>query len=104
MKKIDIQECLDYARCAVAVLRTLTIKKQTMTYSEFANAIGLLEDDDSWRPWHRQQTSLILNLVSAAETKLGVTKTEKLEYDRIINAKQGKAGKGIVKTSRLVRS
>ena len=104
MKKIDVQECLEYARCAVAVLRTLDIQNKEMTYFDFARAIGLIADGEKWEVWHRKQTSDILNVISATETQLGVTKTSKLEYERIINARKGKAGKGIEKISRLVRA
>lgn len=103
MKKIDVQDCLEYARCAVAVLRTLHIQDAEMTYSDFGKAIGLIADGEKWEVWHRKQTSDILNIVSATEKQLGITKTNKLEYRRIINARHGKAGKGIEKSSRLIR-
>jgi hypothetical protein len=43
MKELDIQDLLEYARAAVAVLRTLQISDSTMTYADFARAIGLLD-------------------------------------------------------------
>ena len=40
MNKLDVQARLEYARAAVAVLRSLKITDRTMRYSDFAAAIG----------------------------------------------------------------
>jgi hypothetical protein len=104
VKKIDVQSRLEYARCAVAVLRALKLLDAEMTYKNFGNAIGLISDGETWQPWHQQQTRDVLNLAAATERQAAVTLTEKLDYHRIINARKGKAGKGIEKASRLVRA
>jgi|GEM_PF-2740874 len=103
MKELDVQDLLEFSRAAVAVLRTLQIKDEEMSYADFARAIGLLEGpNDTWKAWHRQQTDAVLNAVAAIEAKAG-KKTMALEYDRIINKRTGQAGPGIAKTSKIVR-
>jgi hypothetical protein len=104
MKGLDIQDRLQCASSAVAVLRTLKIRDSTMPYKDFANAIGLIPDGGRWEPWHRQQVTDILNLVAAAERQGHANgDTEPLEFDRIVNADTGKPGPGIDKSSRIVR-
>jgi hypothetical protein len=101
MKTLDVQARLEYARAAVAVLRALRTADRTMRYGEFAAAIGLGE---KWQPWHRQQIADILNLVAAAEQQAGDnTDVEPLQFKRIVTAK-GEPGKGIKKTSKIVRA
>lgn len=103
MKKLDVQDILEYARAAVAVLRALQIKNETMSYADFARAIGVLEGPkDGWAPWHRQQTEAILNAVAALEKKAG-NKAVPLKYELIVNQRTGKAGRGIAKSSKIVR-
>ena len=103
MKELDIQDLLEYARAAVAVLRTLQIKNQTMSYADFARAIGILEGPgDVWKAWHRQQTDAVLNAVAAIEAKAR-KKAMPLEYNRIINKRTGQAGPGVEKSSKIVR-
>ena len=104
MKKIDVQARLEYARYAVAVLRTLKILDREMSYKEFGNAIGLIADGEKWEPWHQQQTRDTLDLVAATERKAVNTPTEALEFNRIINYRKGKSGKGILKSSKLVKT
>ena len=102
MRDLDIQDLLEYARAAVAVLRTLQISDSTMSYADFARAIGLLESpEDVWRAWHRQQTEAILKATAAIELKAKM-KSMALEYNRIINKRTGQAGKGVSKRSRIV--
>jgi len=102
MKDLDIQDLLEYARAAVAVLRTLQISDSSMSYADFARAIGLLDGpDDVWQPWHRQQTEAILKATAAIELKAR-KKPMALEYNRIVNKRTGQAGKGISKRSRIV--
>ena len=110
-KILDVQEQLEFARATVAVLRTLVIldtdsQKETMTYRELANVIGLISDspNDRWQPWHRQQVRNILNLVAAIESKGGKKIADRLQFDRIVNAKSRKPGIGIQKKTRLVTS
>ena len=102
MKDLDIQALLEYSRAAVAVLRTLQISNSTMSYADFARAIGLLDGpDDKWQAWHRQQTDAVLKATAAVESKAR-KKPMALEYNRIINKKTGQAGKGISKSSKIV--
>ena len=104
MKPLDVQDLLEYARAAVAVLRALEIADRTMGYGEFARAIGLISDSDSWQPWHRQQVAIILNIVAATELRAGQkAKTERLNYKRVINKITGKPGAGVKKNSRIIR-
>jgi hypothetical protein len=70
-KTIDVQARLEYARAAVAVLRSLRIAHSTMRYAELPTAIGLKSVGDAWQPWHRQQIRDILNLVAATERQAG---------------------------------
>ncbi|WP_426433859.1 hypothetical protein [Bradyrhizobium genosp. P] len=102
MKSLDVQDLLEYSRAAVAVLRTLQIKDATMSYSDFARAIGLIESpEEKWQPWHRQQTEAILKATAAIEQKAG-KKLMKLEYKRIVNKITGRSGGGISKQSAIV--
>jgi hypothetical protein len=105
MNALDVQDRLEYARSAVAVLRSLQITAKTMRYGEFAKAIGLISDTESWKPWHRQQIAEILNLVAAAERQGAKSlDIEPLEFERIITGKTSQPGKGISKESRIVRT
>jgi hypothetical protein len=61
MEGLDIQDRLEYARAAVAVLRALKIKDSTMGYGELARAIGLIPEGGRWEPWHRQQVADFCN-------------------------------------------
>ena len=100
---MDVQDLLEYSRAAVAVLRTLQIKDETMSYADFARAIGILDGpNDAWKPWHRQQTDAVLNAVAAIELKAR-KKPMALDYNRIVNKRTGQAGKGVEKSSRIVR-
>jgi hypothetical protein len=73
-----------------------------MRYSEFATAIGLMSDGESWQPWHRQQIRDILNLVAATERQAGGnTGLEPIQFERIVN-QQGQPGEGFYKTSKIV--
>ena len=100
---LDVQELLEYARAAVAVLRALQIANATMSYADFAKAIGLMEGPDArWRPWHRRQITDILYAVSAVEKKAGRRPTMPLDYGRIVNARTGQPGQGLGKTSKIV--
>jgi hypothetical protein len=102
MKSLDLQDLLEYSRAAVAVLRTLQIKDATMSYSDFARAIGLIESpDEKWQPWHRQQTDAILNATAAIKGKAG-KHPMKLEFSRIINKLTGQSGDGVSKKSAIV--
>lgn len=101
MKTLNVQARLEYARAAVAVLRSLQISKRHMLYGEFARAIGLMSDNEPWKVWHRKQVSDILYLVAAAERQGRTTDIEKIQFDRIVKG-DGKPGKGFHKTSKIV--
>ena len=105
MKTLNVQDRLEYARCAVAVLRALKIVDQGMRYEGFARAIGLIADNETWQPWHRQQTDAILQIAAAVERQ-GLGGRDKnfarLEFDRIVN-ENGQPGAGIAKNSWIVR-
>jgi hypothetical protein len=100
---LDVQSRLEFARAAVAALRTLQIKNTEMTYGEFAKAIGLLSDDDHWKAWHRQQVRDILNLVAATQRKSGPkVKIKALDFNRVVNAKDRKPGRGLYDSTTLI--
>lgn len=105
MEGLDVQDRLEYARAAVAVLRALKITDSTMRYGELARAIGLIREGGRWEAWHRQQVADILQLVAATERQ-GHAKegAEALEFDRIVTAETGKAGAGVTKNSRIIRT
>jgi hypothetical protein len=71
MKTLNVQDRLEYARAAVAVLRALHMSKKTMRYGDLARAIGLMSESEGWKAWHRTQITEILNLVAAAERQGG---------------------------------
>jgi hypothetical protein len=103
MKTLDVQARLEYARATVAVLRTLRITNITMSYQDFAKAVGLMSDRERWQAWHQQQVRDVLNLVAATERKAGAhTDNDPLEYQRIVKAKTGRPGKGLHKVSKIV--
>lgn len=101
MNKLDVQARLEYARAAVAVLRSLKITDRTMRYSDFAAAIGLLSDGEVWKVWHRNQITDILNLVAATERKGRNAGIGALEYGRVVTG-AGQPGPGFKKTSKIV--
>jgi hypothetical protein len=104
MDKLNVQDRLEYARCAVAVLRTLKIADITMRYEGFGRAIGLIADKDPWEIRYREQIRAILRIVAAVEREgLGGRDNdiEPLDFDRIVG-EDGKPGAGIEKTSRIV--
>lgn len=105
MKKLNVQDRLEYARCAVAVLRALKITDRTMRYNELARAIGLMSDSDRWEPWHRQQIEAILQIAHAVEQQRWggeATDISPLEFERIVT-EDGLPGAGVVKNSRITR-
>lgn len=103
MKKLDIQARLHCASSAVSVLKALQIRSETMTYGQFADAIGLLAGDGKWRPWHRQQVSDILYLVSAAEKQGGKKVGTSLNFEVIVDQK-GQHGVGLKKISKIIKT
>jgi hypothetical protein len=103
MRKLDVQARLEYARCAVAVLRALKIVDKKMSYKDLGKAVGLISDPEVWEPWHQQQARDILNIAAAVEDQAASTPTEPIEFDRIINDKKGEPGEGILKKSKIVR-
>ena len=102
MKTLDVQDRLEYARAAVAVLRALPIANTTMTYRGLSEAIGLMAPGDEWQPWHRQQIGDVLNLVAATERQGGGE--SQIQFDRIVRAVAGEPGSGFFRNSRIVTS
>lgn len=97
MKTLDVQTKLAFASAGVSVLRALKFAKTTMTYGDFASAIGLMHGDDGWKIWHRSQVTEILSLIAAAAGK----KTD-LDFT-LVHDQKGQHGKGLGKKSRIVR-
>jgi hypothetical protein len=106
MKTLNVQDRLEYARCAVAVIRALKILGiKEMRYQQFGRAIGLIADGERWQPWHRQQVEAVLQAAAAIEKQHWGgedKKIERLEFDRIVTD-TGKPGTGIAKSTRLSR-
>ena len=75
MKTLDTQSRLEYARAAIAVLRTLKLLDTKIQYNQFARAIGLMTTGEKWGIHHREHVSDILKLIEA-------TQAESLDYDR----------------------
>ena len=84
MKTLDVKARLDCASIAVTVLRALQISDGEMPYREFASAIGLVPDDETWEAWHRQQITDVLSLMAAAERLSRSADTKPLQFHRII--------------------
>jgi hypothetical protein len=103
MEHLDVQQLLEFARAAVAVIRSLQITDRRMRYGELARAIGLIQDDGGWQPWHRQQITTILVIAAAVEREAGTTGTRPIDFERIVN-ETGEPGAGVLRTSRIVRT
>ena len=102
MEALDVQDLLEYARAAVAVIRGLKITGSRMRYGQLARAIGLISDDAGWQPWHRQQITAILCIAAAVERQANQNAAiQPLEFERITN-ESGEPGIGILKNSRIV--
>jgi hypothetical protein len=83
-----------FAACKLLIERCVTVK--------LARAIGLIQDDGGWQPWHRQQIATILVIVAAVEREAGPTGTRPIDFERIVN--ETEPGAGVLRTSRIVRS
>jgi hypothetical protein len=97
---LDVQDKLQYARCAVAVLRTLKILDAKMSRHDFARAIGLV--GSGFVGWDELQLDDILCITAAVERlKIEGLKSannvEPLEYERI------KFCEGDFRNSRIVK-
>jgi hypothetical protein len=103
MEELDVQELLEFARAAVAVIRSLQITDRTMRYGELARAIGLIPDDGAWHIRHRRQITTILSIAAAVENEAGDTGAQPLQFERIVN-ETGEPGAGVLRTSRIVRT
>jgi hypothetical protein len=97
MKTIDVQTKLALASAGVAVLRAVKFAGTTMTYRDFAGAIGLMYGDDGWKVWHRSQVTEILYLMSAAAGK----RTD-LDFS-LIHDQKGHHGQGLGRKARIVK-
>jgi hypothetical protein len=102
MRTLDVQARLEYARAAVAVLRALRIMDATMTYRDFATAIGMMSENEKWEVWHRDQVTVILNLIAATERQGRSQDAVPLEFRRVVKAADKQPGKGFYKTSKIV--
>ena len=101
MKRLDVQDRLEYARCAVAVLRALATSKTTMRYEGFARAIGLISDKDPWEVRYKQQVEAILRIAAAVERQVRGGRNEdieRLQFHRVVT-ENGNPGAGIMKKS-----
>ena len=52
--KIGAADRMKCATATIAVLRTLELLDTTMTYGQFARAIGLRGMEEEWQAWHRK--------------------------------------------------
>ena len=103
MGQLDVGDRLKYAHAVVAELRTLEGLDATMRYRDLAKAIGLISPSGKWEAWHRQQIAEILQIVAAAERyRSGNKNSSALNFKRIVTA-SGRAGKGVTRTSRIIR-
>ncbi|HEX4157548.1 MAG TPA: hypothetical protein VHY79_03665 [Rhizomicrobium sp.] len=103
MKTLDVQARLEYARAAVAVLRALNILNMTMTYGQFAVAIGVMSKGEKWEVWHKNQINVILNLTAAAERQGRSPDSEPLEFEKLVRQSDGESGEGFYRKSRIVQ-
>jgi hypothetical protein len=60
MKSLDTKTMLQCASAGVAVMRVLKVLNATITYQQFARAVGLLRDDEVWEVWHRSQKRTLI--------------------------------------------
>jgi hypothetical protein len=103
MRTLDVHARLAFAAAGVAVLRALQLegarekRRVTMTYGDFANAIGLMQGDGGWKAWHKTQINQILYLMSAAQGK-----TRTLEFE-LLHDQKGRHGKGLRRKARIVK-
>jgi hypothetical protein len=97
--KLAPEAYLAAALTGIEVLRTLNELDVEMNHKEFLTATGVIRKGDEWKAYHRKWSSNILTVMAAVERLDGGKET--LPYDRIINARTGKAGSGIKKTSRI---
>ena len=100
--KIGAADRMKCATATIAVLRTLELLDTTMTYGQFARAIGLRGMEEEWQAWHRKQVSDVLYLAAAVEDQAKMDEPP-LQYDRIVDA-QGEAGAGLHRTAKVIVS
>jgi hypothetical protein len=94
---------VDRFTCAVrgiGVLRALEITNTTMTYKQFAVAVGVMKEDERWHVRHRHLVSDILNLIAAVQLEAA---ERYLPFNRIIVERTGESGEGIHRVTRLTR-
>jgi len=84
VKTLDVKSRLECASVAVTVLRALQTSDGEMPYREFASAIGLMSDDETWDAWHRQQITDVLSLMAASERQSRSADIRPLQFHRII--------------------
>jgi hypothetical protein len=103
MKTIDVQARLGFARAGVAVLRTLRVMGKTMRYRDFAAAIDIIRDGESWHEErHGPLVRDILVLIAAVERHGGVhTSSVPLPFDLVV-PQTGEPSQAFWKTSKIV--
>jgi hypothetical protein len=104
MKKLTVEERLEYARAGAGVIRALQLKNEKISYAQFAREIDLLSGSEKWTAWHRSRTGETLNLMSAAERMANPLKGHELKFDCIVDAKSSSPGPGFKREARIVRS
>jgi len=72
-----------------------------MRYQDFAKAIGLMRENETWQPWHRHQVGEILYLAAAAEHQGPVTNP--LAFGVVVGV-DGEPGQGFYKNAKIVVS
>jgi hypothetical protein len=99
VKILTVEHRLGFARAAAAVLRSSKVTDRTMSFKDFAIAIGMMGASDKWEVWHRTQITQILDLTAAAEHQ-GNT-SDPLEFERLVR-QDDQPGAGVRKFSRIV--
>jgi hypothetical protein len=104
MEALNVQDRLQYALAAVAVIRGLKITGKTMRYNELAKAIGLLAEHAEWHVRYRTFIIDILSIAAAVEKQSGpkLGGSDPLDFNKIVN-EDDEPGTGILRTSRIVR-
>ena len=104
MERLSVQDRLQYALAAVAVIRGLKITGKKMRYNELARAIGLLAEHAEWHIRYRTFITDILSIAAAVERQGGPKfgGSDPLDFNNIVN-EDDEPGTGILRTSRIVK-
>jgi len=97
---LTLETSLDYARCAVAVLRALKMIRATMTYQQFAKAIGAMPADGTWSIKYRDHhVKNVLTILGAVER---LVHENDLDFGLVVNKETGQPGAGFHKNHHIV--